>query len=283
MSEVTCPHCQSPATDLLPVSLALRHKFKVIQPNVTLPNAVCSNCIDALNGKLDQRSTILINEKSKEETKARLWRSRVTLLKNGRNLMARKSYGEAVVSYEKYLRLLETVFDAKESGLQPEMLKERQSTKELTIIASVYWDLLRVYDTNEKYRKRMEATAQKLVQFAPFTPITIDIVKKADSYRSKARNPDIFKQLSRDLMYKKNFCFIATCLFEDPRDGHYINKLQLFRDSVLLKSLAGKVLVFIYYRVSPTLAHTLDHIPWIKAPLRWGLKLITKSLLVISK
>ena len=32
----------------------------------------------------------------------------------------------------------------------------------------------------------------------------IDIVKKADSYRGKARNPDIFKQLSRDLMYKKN-------------------------------------------------------------------------------
>lgn len=279
MSEVTCPRCNSPATELLPVSLALRHKIKVIQPNVTLPNAICSNCMNELNGELEQSSSVLINEKSKEESKARLWRSRVTLLKKARNLMSRKSYGEAVVCYEKYLRLLEAVLDVKETGLRPEILKERQSTKELTVITSVYWDLLRVYDTNEKYRKRMEQTAQKLVQFAPFTPITIDIVKKADSYRGKARNPDIFKQLSRDLMYKKNFCFIATCLFEDPKDWHYIRKLQLFRDTVLLKSLAGKIFVFIYYRISPTLAKTLDHIPIVKTPLRWGLKLITKSLI----
>lgn len=278
MSEVACPLCQTPTTELIPVSVALRNKFKVVKPNVNLPNAVCPNCMNELNSNLEQKSTVLINEKNKEDSKARLWRSRVVLLKKARNQMARKSYGEAVVSYEKYLRLLETVFEVKEGGVQPEMLKERQSTKELTVITSVYWDLLRVYDTNEKYRKRMEATAQKLVQFAPFTPITIDIVKKADSYRSKARNPDIFKQLSRDLMYKKNFCFIATCLFEDPKDGHYIRKLQSFRDTVLLKSAMGKVFVFVYYRVSPALARGLDCIPLIKAPLRWGLKIITKVI-----
>lgn len=278
MAELTCPHCQSPTTELIPVSIALRNKYKVVKPSITLPNAICSNCMNELNASLEQKSTILINEKNKEDSKIRLWKSRVVLLKKARSQMTRKSYGEAVVSYEKYLRLLETVFEVKEGGVQPEMLKERQSTKELTVITSVYWDLLRVYDTNEKYRKRMEATAQKLLQFAPFTPITIDIVKKADAYRSKSRNPDVFKNLSRDLMYKKNFCFIATCLFEHHKDKHYIRKLQSFRDKVLLKSVGGKVFVFIYYRVSPPLARGFDCVPFIKPPLRWGLKIIAKAL-----
>jgi len=224
-----------------------------------------------INGILGQKSSILINERSKEESKARLWRSRVTLLKKARNLMIRKSFGEAIVTYEKYLKLLEKVFDVKEAGLRPELFKERLATKELTVIVSVYWDLLRVYDTNEKYRERMLTTAQKIVQFAPFTPITIDIVKKADSYRSKSRNPDVFKNLSRELMYKKNFCFIATCVFENKNDWHYIYKLQSFRDRVLMKSLAGRVFTFIYYRVSPYFAKTLDQVSIIKPIIRSSL------------
>ena len=281
MSQVKCPRCESESSDLAPVSLSLRQKYQVVRPDETLPNALCSNCMNEINNFLGQRSNILVSERTKEDAKSRLWRSRVTLLKNARNLMKKKSYGEAIVTYEKYLKLLETVFEVKESVLSPEIFKEKLATKELTVIVSVYWDLLRVYDTNEKYRPRMLTTAQKLVQFAPFTPVTIDIVKKADAHRGKSKNPDVFKNLSRDLMYKKNFCFIATCVFSEKKNYPYIHKLQWFRDHYLMKSTLGQVLIFIYYSISPTLARCIDGTPLVSTVIKWLLQKVLIAFTII--
>lgn len=276
MTEMTCPHCQMATNALTPVSSVLRQKIKITHSTMVLPNSLCANCMSEMNELAGQGSSVLINEKTKEDSRAKLWRSRVSLLKKARNLMNRKSYGEAIINYEKYLRLLETVFEVKEAGLKPELFKERLATKELTIIASVYWDLLRVYDTNEKYRARMLTTAQKLIQFAPYTPIVIDLVKKADSYRGKARNPEIFKNLSRELMYKKNFCFIATCVFEQQNEWHYIEKFRLFRDRYLLKTPWGRSFISVYYRFSPSIVKIMEKFPLMKKPVRFILKALSQ-------
>ncbi len=276
MTEMTCPHCQMATNALTPVSSVLRQKIKIAHSTMVLPNSLCANCMSEMNELAGQGSSVLINEKTKEDSRAKLWRSRVSLLKKARNLMNRKSYGEAIINYEKYLRLLETVFEVKEAGLKPELFKERLATKELTIIASVYWDLLRVYDTNEKYRARMLTTAQKLIQFAPYTPIVIDLVKKADSYRGKARNPEIFKNLSRELMYKKNFCFIATCVFEQQNEWHYIEKFRLFRDRYLLKTPWGRSFISVYYRFSPSIVKIMEKFPLMKKPVRFILKALSQ-------
>lgn len=278
MVEIFCPRCQSQTSSLIPVDQGMRQKFKVIRPEVALPNAICSNCIGEVKTFLEQGSIALAREKTKEESKMKLWKSRIGLLKRGRALMKKRAFGEAIVSYEKYIKILELVFDVSEEGLRPELFKERMATKELTIITSVYWDLLRVYDTNEKYRTRMISTSTKLIQFAPFTPIALDIVKRAESYKKQARNSDIFKNLIRQLMYKKNHCFIATSVFEDPKDWHYIDALRKFRGEVLLQTSQGRLFVSIYYKYSPKVAMFLDKFEYFKTPIRWVLKLITNQI-----
>lgn len=274
MAEQVCPRCQNTAPSLLPIEHGVRQKFNLIRPGVHLPNALCANCFSEIKDFLGQSSAALVREKSKEESKMKLWRSRVGLLKRARNLMKKRAFGEAIVAYEKYIKVLEVVFDVTEEGLRPEIFKERMATKELTIITSVYWDLLRVYDTNEKYRPRMVTTSTKLVQFAPFTPITIDIVKKAEAYKKQARNPDIFKTLIRELMYKRNHCFIATSVFEEQEDWVHIEALRRFRDLRLQRYYWGQKLTRVYYRWSPSLARMLDRVPIFKPSIRWLLKCI---------
>ncbi len=278
MAELKCPRCDTTTSSLMPVSITLRQKFKIAHPEGDLPNSLCGNCMSIVMSLVGQTSTALYSEKVKEDSKSKLWRSRVPLIKRGRNLMKKKSYGEAIVSYEKYIKLLEVVFEVTEDGLLPEIFKERMATKELTIITSVYWDLLRVYDTNEKYRKRMTATAQKLVQFAPYTPISIDIVKKAEAYKRQSRNPDVFKNLIRDLMYKKNFCFIATSVFESSEEIKYISFLRNYRDETLLRTHLGRSFVRWYYKHSPPIARFLDQNPILKFPVKAVLKTIIKFL-----
>jgi hypothetical protein len=278
MSEYVCPRCQATVDSLVPVDANLRQKFSVVQEGAELPHAICASCMSEVKGVIGQTSASLARVKTREDSKQRLWRSRVTLLKKARILMKKKAFGEAILNYEKYIKILETVFEVNEEGLKPEIFKERMATKELTIITSAYWDLLRVYDTNEKYRQRMIATSNKLIQFAPFTPITLDIVKKAEAYKKQARNPDIFKTLIRELMYKRNHCFIATSVFEDPRDWFYTEKLRVFRDQVLARTVMGRRFVASYYSWSPGVARILDAHPLIKGMIRIPLKLIAKAL-----
>lgn len=279
MAEHICPRCQTTAPSLSPVDHLSRQKYNVVRPGTPLPNALCPSCMADIRALLGQSSVALAREKSKEDSKMRLWRSRVTLLKRGRSLMKKKAFGEAIVNYEKYLRLIEAVFEVNEEGLRPEIFKERMATKELTIITSVYWDLLRVYDTNEKYRQRMVTTSNKLIQFAVFTPITLDIVKKAEVYKKQARNPDIFKTVIRELMYKRNHCFIATSAFEDLGQSPEVIYLRAFRGKVLMTNSVGRGLTKFYYRFSPSIARWLDRSPVFKPTIR---RLIRLNILILK-
>lgn len=93
-----------------------------------------------------------------------MWKTRVTLVKQGRNAMARKSYSDAAINSEKYLRVLEVVFD-KKSASSPETFKDSARTKEITVVASVLWDLIRIYDMTPRYGDRQKKAAVKLVSF----------------------------------------------------------------------------------------------------------------------
>jgi hypothetical protein len=76
-----------------------------------------------------------------------------------------KAFSDAAVAYEKYIKVLEIIFDAKPGELSPEQFKDAARTQELTVVASAYWDLLRIYDTSEKYGDRQAIAAKKLAQF----------------------------------------------------------------------------------------------------------------------
>ena len=205
-----------------------------------------------------------------------LWKSRVNLIKKARQCMQDKMFSDAAVAYEKYLKVLEVVFDAKGGDLSPEQFKDSARTQELTVVASVYWDLLRIYDTSDKYGERQAVAAKKLAQFLKFTPIFPDIIRKAEAFQKTAKNPAVIKNFLKLSSEAKGRCFIATAAFQ--YSSPEVEILQKFRDSFLISNFCGRIFVNIYYYLSPPLARILDKAPLLRSAVRWSLRKIIKFL-----
>ncbi|MFN7262300.1 MAG: CFI-box-CTERM domain-containing protein [Pseudobdellovibrionaceae bacterium] len=251
-----CPRCGNPADEMQIIDPALMAKLAEAG-HAGLPAQVCNNCFSELAGGVARGSVLLAREKAKEQKKLMLWKSRVNLIKKARQSMTDKSFSVAAVSYEKYLKVLEVVFDCKAGELTPEHFKDSARTQELTVVASVYWDLLRIYDTSERYGDRMKVAANKLALFLRFTPIYPDILRKAESFSRTARKPAIMKQFLKMSSEDKGKCFIATAAFESE-EHPVVLSLRKFRDEVLLSTILGRCFVDFYYFVSPPIAKFLN-------------------------
>lgn len=271
MSEVQCPRCGNSVEALQPLDAALAKKIREGGSVEALPSQVCDACFTQLAGGIARGSVLLAREKAREQKKLMLWRSRVNLIKKARSLMNEKMFSDAAVAYEKYLKVLEIVFDSEPGGLTPEAFKDSARTQELTVVASVYWDLLRIYDTSSNYGDRQIAAAQKLAQFLKFTPIYPDIIRKAEAFQKTAKNPGVIKSFLKQSDSNKGRCFIATAAFASP-SAPIVLELSDFRDRVLMHSTLGRAFIRLYYRHSPPIAFFLDKHPRLKPLFRVILK-----------
>ena len=266
MSASACPRCGNPSEEFQAIDAGLIAKLKEAGNTEDIPNMVCGNCFKELAGGIARGSVLMAREKAKEQKKLMLWKSRVNLIKKARQCMTDKMFSDAAVAYEKYLKVLEVVFDSKPGELTPEQFKDSARTQELTVVASVYWDLLRIYDTSPKYGDRQNNAAKKLAQFLRFTPIFPDIVRKAEIFQKTAKNPTVIKSFLKTAATEKGRCFIATAAFE--YHSPEVEALTQWRDQFLQKHFLGRVFISIYYRLSPPLARFLDKQNSLKSPVR---------------
>ncbi|WII72710.1 hypothetical protein QJS83_02350 [Bdellovibrio sp. 22V] len=276
---IQCPRCGIQVTELHPVDPELITKLQAAG-EANLPPQVCAGCISDLRRTVASSSggILMAQERAKEQHRLQLWKSRVMLIKKARLCMSQKLYSEAAVSYEKYLKILDIVFDIKKGErLKPEAFKESARTTELTVVASVYWDLLRIYDTHDKYADRMSHAAKQLAVFIQFTPIYPDIIRKAESFQKTARHPQIVKQFLKMSDKERPRCFIATSAFEDAMAPEVMS-LRAFRDFTLRNSKAGRKFIALYYRVSPRIACLLDKQPALKPAVRALLRVLIKCV-----
>lgn len=227
-------------------------------------------------------SVIREQEKALEAYKQNLWNYRVLLIKKGNLLVKNDLYGEAAVVYEKYLKILELIYDCGSNGLTPEMLKESARTTELSIIAGIYWDLVRIYDTNDAYIERQKKSAEKLAKFAAFTPLFIDLVRKAKVFQKTSRHPDVIKDMVAKMSNVKSRCFIATAAFESPTSPE-VQALREFRDVNLRETEWGRQFIFHYYKYSPRVACFIVEHEYLKAPVRFALRIVIKCVTAIYK
>jgi hypothetical protein len=267
MADVPCPRCGKSVSELQNLDPGVIVKLKEAGNNEVLPPQVCSSCYAQLAGSVARGSVLIAREKAKEQKRLMLWKSRVNLIKKARTCMTSKMFSDAAVAYEKYLKVLEVVFEAKPGELTPEHFKDAARTQELTVVASVYWDLLRIYDTSEKYGERQTAAAQKLATFLKFTPILPDIVRKAEVFAKTAKNPSVIKQFLKLARENRGRCFIATAAFESRLAPEVLFLCQ-FRDQVLSKSWQGRLFTAAYYRFSPPFAWILDRCSPLKPAVR---------------
>lgn len=276
---IQCPRCGIQVTELHPVDPELISKLQAAGES-NLPPQVCAGCISDLKRTVATSSggVLMQQERAREQHRLQLWKSRVMLIKKARLCMSQKLYSEAAISYEKYLKILDIVFEVKKGErLKPEAFKESARTTELTVVASVYWDLMRIYDTHERYQDRMTNAAKQLAQFIQFTPIYPDIIRKAESFQKTAKNPQIVKQFLKMSDKERPRCFIATAAFEGPQ-AHEVMQLRIFRDTRLRGTKLGRRFIANYYRYSPHIACLLDKHPWLKPAVRGFLRALIKCV-----
>lgn len=276
---IQCPRCNIQVTELHPIDDDLRSKLQTAG-EASLPPEVCAGCISDLRRTVATSSggVLMAQERAKEQHRLQLWNSRVTLIKKARLCMTQKQYAEAAINYEKYLKILDIVFEIKKGArLKPEAFKESARTTELTVIASVYWDLMRIYDTHDKYRERMNGAAKQLALFVQFTPIYPDIIRKAEAFQKTANNSAIVKQFLKMSDKERPRCFIATAAFDTPLAPEVL-VLREFRDFTLRQSALGRKFISLYYRRSPRFACLLDKHPWLKPSVRAALRLMIKCV-----
>lgn len=232
-----------------------------------VPDEVSEEEYEQLSQQVSQGVRLRMEQKAKEQNMIMLWKGRVNLLKQGRQLMQQKAFSEAAVCFEKYLRVLELVYHLEKGELSPDIFNKSSKSKELTVITSVYWDLVRIYDTSKSYHDRMNKAATKLALFLPYSTLFPHVVKRAQSFQRSAKNPVIIKKLLRDLKASRSGCFIATAVYEDYYHED-VQKLRTFRDNTLNKTFYGRSAVQLYYRFSPPLARHIQKNLWLKRKLR---------------
>lgn len=275
MGTTPCPRCATPSLELVPLDAAIR----LVLTNAGtagLPSLVCAKCYAELSGAVSQGLKLRIEKEAREKNKLMLWKSRVNLIRQARGLMAQKAFSEAAVAYEKYLRVLEMVYNKKAGDLSPEVFNNSKRSKELTVVTSVYWDLMRIYDTSPRYGNRMNQASAKLVQFLPFSPIYPDVIKKAEAFIRQAKNPKVVQNFLKNSKSGKGRCFIATVVLS-PSDQPELAALRDFRDQYLIPSTPGRKFVHWYYRNSPAMAEWISRHPWAKNALRPPLRLIAQA------
>lgn len=240
-----------------------------------VPDKVCPSCFESLTSSVSQGLKLRMERDVREKNKMMMWKNRVHLIKNARGLMNQKAYSEAAVQYEKYLRVLEVVYNLKKGELSPAVFNNSTRSKELTVIASVYWDLMRIYDTSPRYGDRMMFAATKLSQFLPFSQIYPDIIKKAQAFSRSAKNPMVLRQFLKMSKARRGPCFVADAAFAGEPDAVELLLLRRYRDEVLRTSHLGRRLIYSYYKVSPPIARWIGRSQFKSRLARWWLTKIT--------
>lgn len=265
---VPCPSCGNRAPELKKIEAGMR--LSLAKENIKEPPPECCEaCYSGFERLVSKGAKLRAEQQHLEQHRLMLWRSRMGLVKQARELMERNMFSEAAVLYEKYLKILKLVYQVDQQGLTPELFKGRPH--EITVVASVYWDLMRVYDAHDRYWERQEDAAKKLAEFGPFTPLFSTIVRGAQAHYRKAKNHEAFRTFLKESTKIGPRCFVATSAFEG---GHHPAVVQLikFREEVLQKSPCGRSFVAFYYLKGPGWAHRLDQMPALKPPVRAALR-----------
>ena len=276
---IVCPYCGDNVPGLIPIESGMKLRLQQEAQITSVPDQVCEGCHKQLSKSISKGAVLRAEQQAKEQNRLMLWRNRVQLVKQAKQHLAQKNFSDAAVAYEKYLRVLEIVYEQKAGELTPDLFKNQARSQELTVIASVYWDLMRIYDSHASYKDRQSKAAEKLAQFVRFTPVFPHIMRKAEGYTRQAKNPDAFNKFLRLSNASRPRCFIATAAFDGYCDPS-VETLCRFRDQYLSHTQFGRAFVRLYYRHSPRAAAFLDAHPALKPATREALAWIAKSKFV---
>lgn len=272
-----CPVCGAQTPNLTKVDSGLKLHLQE-QGHPSVPDEVCSSCLKNFRKSISKGTQLRAKEEAKASLKQELWKNRIGLIKQGKHFLSHNDLADAAISLEKYLKILEVVYGVDRSKFEPKLFHDRP--KEITLICSVFWDLMLIYDAHPKYKSKQELMAKKLADFLRFSPLYSNIVRKAEKEVRKAKNPAAYKLLLKLCNVQASRCFIATASFYPAHPT--VQELCRFRDQFLRKQPAGRLFIQLYYFVSPTLAKGIDRSPLLQRFSRYMLLRIVELLRALS-
>lgn len=263
----TCQNCGANDPNLMTIDSGL--KLSLAKSGMTeVPNQVCAKCLKELKKTGSHGAQLQAKEQAQLKHKGALWKSRTQLVRQGRLLLQNGNYGEAAMTYEKYLKILKLVSsdgDKKSEEIKPQDFNAHP--KEITIICSVLWDLMLIYDSHQKFAQKQMQTAELLSKFLRFSPVYNTIVRKAEKQYRKGRNPQAYKHLLKLCDAQASRCFVANAAFETRTDPT-VRTLCEFRDRFLKTSPRGRKFVAFYYKNSGTVVALIYQFPQLKPVAR---------------
>jgi hypothetical protein len=238
-------------------------------------DAICTSCFKSLSKNLSNASFLAAEQTIQKNFKNNLWKNRLNLIRHARNLLALKEYAEAAICYEKYLKVIEYIYEKKRHEFTAQLFKD--TPREVTLVSGALWALVEIYDLHPKYKEKQESSAKILGELMSYTNLFSTIVKKASVKRKHARNPAAYKVLLKAAHVSHGHCFIASIAYPDRHDPTVVD-LRRFRSQYLLQRAWGRAFVRLYYSWSPGLAFRLRKYESVKVFLRFTLPPLAKFL-----
>lgn len=194
----------------------------------------------------------------------RLFNKRMQLARSGAVFYREGKMKEAVQNYFAYIDILEHSKEVEKGKLSPKNFDSKKDIAELLLLSGVFWDLAKLHDkvSDSKNLERLRYYLDRVVLFSKglaYENISAELIRKY-LVNGKPKNRKEFKDAHIRLGGGK--CFIATAV-EDYCEPTTLPSLRAFRDEVLLKNAVGKISVWIYYQIGPTLARFVLKAPTI--------------------
>ncbi|OQW52383.1 MAG: hypothetical protein A4S09_08485 [Proteobacteria bacterium SG_bin7] len=275
-----CPRCGTDSRELVRIDAGMRIALAEGGMAKEIPGEACTNCIGEFSKLVSQGARLRAQRKAREANQVALWRNRINVLKQGRTFLAQRLFVEAAIEFEKYIRIIEIVSELKPGELKPEHLKKNAKSNELDVFISTLWDLIKIYDMNASYQPKLKEKVEMIVEFSKQAPSFPRLARKMVAYSKKAKNKEVFNDLLTRCNAPKSKCFIATSTYGDPLHPQVL-LLTRFRDETLENNVAGRIFIWIYYKVSPLIADFLDKNPHLKTTSRNLLDRIAKKVQIL--
>lgn len=227
--------------------------------NVRLKNVdgmmICDKCASKKFSSKVRKSIQDAFEKAQDKARRDAYARRLQITKQAQDLCAKGKIMEAVAMYEKYLEVLETRFKTSKEGIHPHLFDQTTDDQELLLLTAVFWELAKIYDRKDDGYSYFKFYLGKYVEFsigAPYMVLSAETLRKyVASGKAKHRKEMEAAQIGiRDKMKK---CFISSAVYGPTSQETVI--LQEFRDEFLMRYALGRLLVDLYYALSPSIAY----------------------------
>lgn len=267
-SLTTCQNCGANDPNLVSVDTGLKLALAKTG-RADVPSHICKNCLKELRSSASLGVRLQAKDEAKKKNTTELWNNRIQLIRTGRLSLNMGDYAAAAVAYEKYIKVLCLALEKDKSELEPKLFSRHP--KEITILSSILWDLMLIYDSQVQFRSKQMEVAEMLARFLRFSPVYNAIIRKAELEMRKSKNPQAYRQLLKLCDAQTSRCFVANAAFMNSRATTVV-ELCAFRDLHMKKSHIGRKLVCLYYYHSPSWAQWMDNHPQLKPVARLVLR-----------